>query len=179
MLEELSSIYKALSENFVDNFYIEIQRHNDANEKQFEIYNLEQSKNLNLPIIASNEVFYIDKSMHEAHDALMCIGQKTYVNDGNRNRLSNNHYLKSSDEMIELFKDLPEALENNFSLPYRCNYRPLPSKPILPNISDNNIDSNQALLNESLNGLKEKFEKIFNINETEFNTNDDLSLIHI
>ena len=173
LLEELSSIYKAFSENFADNFYIEIQRHNDANEKQFESYNLEQSKNLNLPIIASNEVFYIDKSMHEAHDVLMCIGQKTYVNDGNRNRLSNNHYLKSSDEMIELFKDLPEALENNFSLPYRCNYRPLPSKPILPNISDNNIDTNQALLNESLNGLKEKFEKIFNINESEFNTDDD------
>ena len=40
-----------------------------------------------------------------------------------------------SDEMKELFKDLPEALGNNFNLPYRCNYRPLPSKPILPNIS--------------------------------------------
>ena len=173
LLEELSSIYKAFSENFADNFYIEIQRHNDANEKQFESYNLEQSKNFNLPIIASNEVFYIDKSMHEAHDALMCIGQKTYINDGNRNKLSNNHYLKSSDEMIELFKDLPEALENNFSLPYRCNYRPLPWKPILPNISDNNIDTNQALLNESLNGLKEKFEKIFNVNEAELNTNED------
>ena len=75
--------------------------------------------------------------------------------------------------MIELFKDLPEALENDFSLPYRCNYRPLPSKPILPNISDNNIDTNQALLNESLNGLKEKFEKIFSVYEAELNTNED------
>ena len=122
LLDEVTSIYKTLSKNFSDNFFIEIQRHNDVNEKQFENYNLEQSKILNLPIIATNEVFYIDKSMHEAHDALMCIGQKTYVNDGNRNKLSNNHYLKSSDEMIELFKDLPEALKNNFSLPYRCNY---------------------------------------------------------
>ena len=110
-------------------------------------------------ILVESEARYADLKRHEAHDVLMCIGQKTYVNDGNRNRLSNNHYLKSSDEMVELFKDLPEALENNFSLPYRCNYRPLPSKPILPNISDNDIDTNQALINESLNGLKEKFEK--------------------
>ena len=42
--------------------------------------------------------------MHEAHDALMCIGQKTYINDQKRLKLSNNHYLKSSDEMIEILK---------------------------------------------------------------------------
>ena len=53
--------------------------------------------------------------MHDAHDALMCIGNKTYINDPKRIKLSNNHYLKSSDEMFELFKDLPEALENNYN----------------------------------------------------------------
>ena len=99
--------------------------------------------------------------MHEAHDALMCIGQKTYINDSNRLKLSNQHYLKSSDEMKELFKDLPEALENNFILPYRCDYRPLPSKPILPNISSENKNNNQILEKDSLEGLKEKFKLIF------------------
>ena len=48
--------------------------------------------------------------MHEAHDALMCIGQKKYVNDTNRIKLTNNHYLKNSNEMCDLFNDLPEAL---------------------------------------------------------------------
>ena len=52
--------------------------------------------------------------MFEAHDALMCIGEKTYVNDTNRLKLSDQHYFKSSSEMIDLFSDLPEALENNF-----------------------------------------------------------------
>ena len=61
--------------------------------------------------------------MYEAHDALMCIGQKTYVNDANRAKYSNQHYFKTSEEMIELFKDLPEALENNFNLHFRCDIR--------------------------------------------------------
>ena len=72
---------------------------------------------MELPIIASNEVYYLDKNMFEAHDALMCIGQKSYISDSNRIKLTNQHYYKSSDEMIELFNDLPEALENNFNLP--------------------------------------------------------------
>ena len=58
--------------------------------------------------------------MFEAHDALMCIAEKTYVNDANRLKLSKEHYFKSSDDMVELFKDLPEALENNYNLPLKC-----------------------------------------------------------
>ena len=83
--------------------------------------------------------------MHEAHDALMCIGQKTYINDQKRLKLTNNHYLKSSDEMNEIFKDLPEALENNYNLPFRCNFRPIPSKPILPNIITDTVNIDDKL----------------------------------
>ena len=160
LFDEIDYIYNQLSENFIENFYIEIQRHNDLNEKQFESFNLRQSKKYNLPIIATNEVYYLDESMHYAHDALMCIGQKTYVNDESRSKLSNQHYLKTSDEMMNLFSDLPEALENNYNLPYRCNYRPLPSKPILPNISSEKKNNNEVLKNESLSGLNEKFKVI-------------------
>jgi len=172
LFEEVDNIYKKLSETFNENFYIEIQRHNDLNEKQFETFNLNLSKEYNLPIIATNEVYYLDQSMHEAHDALMCIGQKTYINDSNRLKLSNQHYLKSSDEMIELFKDLPEALENNFRFPYRCDYRPLPSKPILPNISSENKNNNQILEKDSLYGLKEKFKAIFEIGFDKLDNNE-------
>ena len=89
LLDEISNIYKILAENFIDDFYIEIQRHNDNNEINFEKFNLNQSKKFEIPIIATNEVYYIDQIMHEAHDALMCIGQKTYINDTNRFKLSN------------------------------------------------------------------------------------------
>ena len=98
-IEDIQEMYKNLLRKYHDNFYIEIQRHEDQNEKTFEIFNLNLSKKIDAPIIASHEVFYLDKTMSEAHDVLMCIGTKTYLNDKNRNRLSNHHYLKSSNEM--------------------------------------------------------------------------------
>ena len=65
--------------------------------------------------------------MHEAHDALICIKDKTYVNEKNRIHFSNQHYLKSNSEMSKLFADLPEALENNYNFIFRCNFRPFSS----------------------------------------------------
>ena len=163
LFNEIEEILIKLKEKFDDNIYLEIQRHNDLNEKDFENFNLKMSEKLQLPIIASNEIYYLDKDMYEAHDALMCIGEKTYVNDKNRAKLSNQHYFKSSDEMIELFKDLPEALENNFNLPYRCSFKPSSSKPILPNISSSDNDANEMLKELSTNGLKNKFKTVFNL----------------
>ena len=171
LFEDIDTILKSLSENFKDNFYIEIQRHDDLNEKQFEKFNLNQSKKYDLPIIATNEIYYLDKSMHEAHDALMCIGQKTYINDVNRQKLSDNHYFKSTDEMFDLFKDLPEALENNYNLPFRCDFRPLPSKPILPNIFSQSKDTNEVLKKETLKGLEDKFLNYFEIDKNDFINN--------
>tara|TARA_Y100001970_G_scaffold291716_1_gene429979 strand:- start:1640 stop:5044 length:3405 start_codon:yes stop_codon:yes gene_type:complete len=157
LFEDLDELISILKRKFSKNFYLEIQRHGDKNEKQFEIFNLSLSNKFQIPIIATNEVYYLDKTMHDAHDALMCIGQKTYVNDQNRLKLTNNHYLKSSNEMNELFNDLPEALENNYNLPYRCDFRPIPSKPILPSISSDALDVNEELKNDSIKGLEEKF----------------------
>ncbi len=176
LFNEIDEIVKNLSNTFKDSFYIEIQRHNDLNEKEFENFNLNISKKFDVPIIATNEVYYLDPNMHEAHDALMCIGQKTYVNDTNRLKLSNQHYFKSSNDMVELFKDLPEALENNFNLPYKCSFRPLPSKPILPNISSSNNHNNELLVDESNKGLKHKFKKIFKIEESSLDKNNSYLL---
>ena len=163
LFNEIEELLIKLKEKFEDNIYIEIQRHNDVYEKDFENFNLKISEKLKLPIIASNEVYYLDKDMFDAHDALMCIGEKTYVNDSKRIKLTNQHYLKSSDEMIELFNDLPEALENNFNLPYRCSFKPNFSKPILPSISISEKDPNEILEQFSYEGLNNKFKSVFDI----------------
>ena len=92
--------------------------------KLFEKFLLNASEKLSLPIIATHEVFYLDKDMYEAHDAYLCIGEKTYVNVKDRRKYTDSHYLKTSEEMHQLFNDLPEALENNASFPYRISYRP-------------------------------------------------------
>ena len=169
---EIHELYKELKSNFGDRFYIEIQRHNDQNELGFEKFNLQKSLELEVPIIATNEVFYLDKDMHEAHDVLICIGNKTYVNEKTRIRLSNEHYFKNNSEMMELFVDIPEALENNYNFPLRCNFRPLFSNPILPNISsEKGGNADDVLKNDSLHGLRIKFDKIFGIKANDLDVN--------
>ena len=171
---EITELYKKLKSHYGDRFYLEIQRHGDQNELGLEKFNLTQSLELQIPLIATNEVFYIKRDMHEAHDALICIKNKTYVNEKNRVRFSDQHYLKDSSEMSELFSDLPEALKNNYNFPYRCNFRPLFSKPILPNISsDKGGNADEILKKDSFQGLKEKFEKVFKIKNGSLSSNED------
>mgnify|MGYP001351978620 FL=1 len=117
LTDEIFLLLKKFKEIYKDNLYLEIQRHNDDGESLFEKFLLNISEKLELPLIATNEVFYLNKDMHEAHDAYLCIGEKTYVNVKDRKKYSNQHYLKSSEEMYELFKDLPDALTNNPVMP--------------------------------------------------------------
>ena len=172
--DEINKLYKSLSLKFNDRFYLEIQRHEDQNEIAFEKFNLDQSSRIKAPIIATNEVYYLTKDMHEAHDALTCIGSKTYINEKNRVKFSNQHYFKTHEEMYRLFSDLPEALENNFNLPFRCNFRPQFSKPILPNISsEKGVSADEILKIDSIEGLKEKFSNVFKIEKKKIETNKE------
>ena len=160
LTEEIIFLLKKLKNTFENNFYIEIQRHNDDGEKLFEEFLLNISEKLELPIIATQEVFYLDKDMHEAHDAYLCVGEKTYVNVKDRRKYTDEHYLKTSAEMHQLFSDLPDALENNVNFPLRISYRPTNSAPILPNIQSSkakNVDD--LLIKESKEGLEEKLIK--------------------
>ena len=172
--KEIKDLYFNLKSNYQDKFYIEIQRHEDLNELGFEKFNLDLSLKLKIPIIATNEVFYLNKDMHEAHDALICIKNKTYINEKNRIKFSNHHYFKNDLEMAKLFSDLPEALENNYNFPFRCSFKPSFSSPILPNISsDKGGNADQILKRNSLEGLSEKFEKNFKIEKKDLNLNEE------
>ena len=150
---------KQLRKYFSDRLYFEIQRHDEENEKNFENYLLNTSKTLGIPIIASQEVFYLKKEMHEAHDALRCIGDKNFIDDKNRIRLSKEHYLKASDDLKKLYSDIPEALENNFNFHLRFNFKPKKSKPILPSLANDKANSPESeLFREANQGLKNRIE---------------------
>ena len=107
---------------------------------------LNNSKSLNIPLIATQEVFYINEEMYEAHDALRCIGEKNFIDDKNRFKLSDQHFLKKNEELKKIYSDIPEALENNYNFHLRFNFKPKKSKPILPSI-----------INENSNSLKQNF----------------------
>ena len=144
---------------FGNRFYLEIQRHNDNDQKSIENNLLDLSKTKKIPIIASQEVFYIEQDMFEAHDALLCIGQKTYVNDEKRKKYSDQHYIKSTDEINKIYQDIPEALDNNYNFPLRFSYKIEKSAPNLPSIQiSSNLTEQEELLRQSKIGLKNRLE---------------------
>lgn len=174
LTDEIFLLFKKFYNIFKDNFYLEIQRHNDIGEKLFEKFLLHASEKLTLPIIATHEVFYLDKNMYEAHDAYLCIGEKTYVNVKDRRKYTDSHYLKTSKEMYQLFNDLPAALENNENFPFRISYRPKNSLPVLPNIQTSKVKNvNELLTIDSSEGLKEKL-NTYVLPFCDFNNKEDL-----
>lgn len=119
-------------EVFRKNLYFEIQRHNLPEEKQNEQRVLQLAYQTEVPLVATNEVYFGFPEDYESHDVLLCISDGRYISEDSRRKVSREHYLKSSDEMIRLFIDLPEALENSIEIAKRCSYRPIGKKPILP-----------------------------------------------
>jgi DNA polymerase-3 subunit alpha len=127
-LERLAVLEKI----FGDRLYVEIQRHGLQHEIETEPKLLELAYARALPIVATNEVYFASADDYEAHDALLCIAEGSYVVEDNRRRLSREHFFKTAEQMAELFADLPEALENTIEIAKRCAYRPQGRKPILP-----------------------------------------------
>ena len=95
--------------------------------------------------------------MAEAHDALICIGEKQFIDDKNRFRYNNQHFLKNNEEIRKLYKDIPEALKNNYNFPLRFNFKPKKSQPILPSISNKeNISPEDELMIQAKQGLENR-----------------------
>ncbi len=157
--KKVEEFISKMMKTFNDRFYFEIQRHNDPGEKYLENNLLSLSKKFKVPLIASQEIFYISKDMFEAHDALLCIGQKTYVDEKNRKKFSDQHFMKNSDELENLYKDIPEAIENNYNFPFRFSYKLKKLQPNLPSIKiSSNLSENDELLSLSKIGLKNRLE---------------------
>ncbi len=157
-IKNLNELVDLLKKNFNNRIYFEVQRHNETGEKNFENFILDCSKNHNIPLIATQEVFYIDQDMYEAHDALTCIGGKSFVEDKNRFKYKNVHHLKkTTEDLIKLYSDIPEALENNFNFHLRFNFKPKKSKPILPSIANEQSNSpEEELLKQAEEGLQNR-----------------------
>ena len=122
----------ALQEIFPGRLYVELQRHGMDEETDSEAAFLDLAYARDLPLVATNEVYFADASMYEAHDALLCIEQRTTVGVQDRRRLTPEHRFKSAAEMRQVFSDLPEAIDNTLVIAQRCAYRPTPRAPILP-----------------------------------------------
>lgn len=117
---------------FPDRLYIELTRLGYSQEEMIEADLIEFAYSQNLPLVATNNVYFSKRELFEAHDALLCVADGTYVVQDDRRRMTPEHYFKSAAQMKELFKDLPEAIENTLQIAQRCYFMPEVSKPILP-----------------------------------------------
>ena len=148
---------KQLHAAFGDRLYIELQRHPGESgapevERQTERGFVEMAYAMDIPLVATNDVYFPASKMYEAHDALICISEGAYVDQQEgRRRLTPQHYFKSQAEMVTLFADLPEAIDNTVEIAKRCAFQTYRRDPILPKFADDEV---AELRRQAQEGLK-------------------------
>ena len=121
-----------LAELFGDRFYIEVQRHDRRQEASVEPRLIDYAYRKGIPLVATNEPFFKSPKEFEAHDALLAIAGSTVLAQTERRKLNDQYYFKTRAEMMELFSDLPEALDSTVEIARRIAFRPHTRGPILP-----------------------------------------------
>ncbi|OEJ68017.1 DNA polymerase III subunit alpha [Magnetovibrio blakemorei] len=139
--------------------YIELQRHGLKEEAQIEAQMIDWAYAKNVPLVATNEAFFVDRNMFQSHDALICIAAGAYVSQDQRRRLTTDHYFKSPEEMKVLFADVPEAIANTLVVAQRCAFKVERVKPILPPFDCGEGRNEQdELRKQSRDGLERRLE---------------------
>ena len=159
--EDQARIYaRQLLDIFGDRFYMEIQRHGLENEIKTEPGFLQLAAELNIPIVATNDVCFAADTDYEATDALGCVLGQTKVIDPERPRESSEQYFKSPEQMMDLFSDLPEAIENTRIIATRCAFLVnVHEKPLLPRFGDDLETECQMLRDNTMTGLAARLEQ--------------------
>ncbi len=148
-----------LAEFYPGRLYVELQRHpgeHGAPEEEVltERGHVEMAYAMGLPLVATNDVYFPKADMYEAHDALICIAEGAYVDQQEaRRKLTAQHWFKSAQEMITLFADLPEAIENTVEIARRCAFMAYRRDPILPKFADDEVEE---LRRQAQKGLEER-----------------------
>ncbi|PPR31286.1 MAG: DNA polymerase III subunit alpha [Alphaproteobacteria bacterium MarineAlpha9_Bin2] len=163
---EALKISKLFKQYFTQNLFIELMRHGLEDEKKTEHLFIKISSDLDIPIIATNNIYFSDRTYYESHDCLMCISQGTTISDVNRKRLNVEHFFKSQSEMLNLFSDLPEAISNTLLVAKKCLFMLEKRTPTLPNypLPDNKKNEHQLLIEMSKSSLNNKLKLLFKNN---------------
>ena len=161
-----------LKDIFGDDFYIEIQDHGLEEQKRVLPLLLQLSKELDIPPVATNDVHYLRKEDWEMQDVLLCIQTKKTIDDPKRMKFgSHEFYLKSPEEMSELFSYVPEAIENTLVIAQKCaeepcfdlkdNGDPIKDKSLIPGYTpEDGSDPKDYLTKLTWDGLKRRYGEI-------------------
>jgi DNA polymerase-3 subunit alpha len=159
LAERCAAEYQEL---FNGDYFIELQRTGRPTDNQHLELAVNLASSSGFPVVATNDVRFVLQSDYEAHEVKTCIQQSKLLSDASRPRLySEQQYLRGPEEMLELFSDIPEALENSVEIAKRCNLAIEIGKSYLP---DYEVPAGQTadsfLRVQSEEGLKSKLELI-------------------
>ena len=135
--------------HFPDRFYLELIRTGRSDEESYLHFAIELAEELELPVVATNEVVFVDKELFDAHEIRVAIHDGYTLDDPRRpKRYSDQQYLRSEEEMCELFADIPEALQNSVEIAKRCNVTVRLGEYFLPAFPTEGMEETDFLVNE-------------------------------
>ncbi|MCA6268102.1 DNA polymerase III subunit alpha [Phenylobacterium sp.] len=122
----------AMAAAFGDRFYIELQRHGLASQAAAEPALVAYAYAHDLPLVATNDVYFPTADLYTAHEALLCIADGAFIGQDERRRVTPEHWFKPAADMRALFADLPEACDNTIDIARRCAFMVNKRDPIMP-----------------------------------------------
>ncbi|KJG12957.1 DNA polymerase III subunit alpha [Photobacterium iliopiscarium] len=147
---------------FPDNYYLELVRTGRVDEDAYLHFAIELAEQYDLPVVATNDVRLLNANQFDAHEIRVAIHDGYTMVDPNRPKLySEQQYLRSEDEMCELFADIPEALQNSVEIAKRCNVTVRLGEYFLPNFPTGDMSIEDFLVTKSQQGLEERLEFLF------------------
>ena len=155
---------------FPQRFYLELQRTGRQDEEDYLHSVIELSANFDCPVVATNDVRFLIRDEFEAHEARVCIHEGRTLDDPRRERrFSEDQYLRSAEEMFELFSDIPEALENTIEIAKRCNLNLKLGSHFLPDYPiPEGLTIEEFFKRESYDGLNLRLENLFDSSASNF-----------
>lgn len=168
-IEEAEEIIKWYKGIFGEDYYLEVQRHEtdvpNAPRSTFELQQqvneviFELAEKHNVKVIATNDVHFVKKEDGPAHDRLICISTNADYEDPNRLRYTQQEYLKTTEQMSEIFSDHPEVISNTLEIADKIETFTLDSDPILPifPLPDGYTDSNEYLRDQTYEGAIKRY----------------------
>lgn len=176
--EAAIEILKKYKKIFTDGFYVELQSHYGIDQlPELTKKQVVLARKLDLPLVATNDVHYINPDDAEAQDALLCVQTRKLISDKKRMSMisSPDFYLRSTQEMTELFADYPEAIENTVKIADQCNIEIPTGKLIFPNYPIPKKETPETYLKKlTYQGLKKRFGKITPEHEKRVNYEIDI-----
>ena len=157
--DDADKLLKELESFFPNRFYIELQRTGRYGEDQYINAAISFAQTHKKPVVATNDVVFIDASEFEAHEARVCIHEGRTLGDPRRERrYSNQQYLRSAEEMSNLFEDLPEALVNTVEIAKRCTIELQLGQSFLPEFPiPEKMTPSEYFMHISEQGLENRF----------------------